>query len=113
MFCSDPHRKSHRKSVRGTNITTYSGTVSAPAETKTITHDRTYTFIIYPSQFQDYMNSPASYVPATYYYDDGTYKGTLNLTYAACSAPTPKGNPIGSFLEVRIFTTYSGTVIRK
>lgn len=94
-------------------FTTYSGTVYADDESKTTTYDKTYTFVINPTQFPNYMNSPSSYVPATYYYDDGTYRGTLGLTYAACSVPTATGNPIGSQLEVKIFTTYSGTVFHK
>lgn len=90
-------------------FTKYTGTVTAPDTTKTVTQSVTYTFTIYPSQLSNYMNSPASYVPSTYNYNDGTYSGTLYLTYAACGAPTPVGN----FLEVKIFTQYSGTVVHK
>ncbi|WFR58048.1 hypothetical protein QA584_03015 [Anaerocolumna sp. AGMB13025] len=89
--------------------TTYSGTVYAPDQSKTVSYDQSYTFTITPAQFSDYMNSPRSYVPASYYYNDGTYSGLLNLNYAACSAPIAVGN----YLEVRIFTTYTGTVYSK
>jgi hypothetical protein len=89
--------------------TTYSGTVYAPDLSKTVSYDQTYTFTITQSQFPDYMNSPRSYVPASYYYNDGTYSGSLTLTYAACSAPTAVGN----YLEIKIFTTYTGTVYSK
>lgn len=87
----------------------YSGTVTAMPLSKTVTYSTSYTFTISPSQFSNYMNSPASYVPSTYSYNDGTYQGTLNLTYAACSAPTSVGN----YLKVTIYTTYSGTVYSK
>lgn len=88
-------------------------TAFAADETKAVTFDKTYTFVISPSQFPSYMNSPSSYVPSTYYYDDGIYKGTLKLTSAICSSPTATGSPIGSQLGVKIFTKYAGTVIAK
>lgn len=94
-------------------LSSMSFTAFAGDETKTVTSDKTYTFVISPSQFPNYMNSPSSYVPSTYYYDDGTYKGTLNLTSAACSSPTATGSPIGSQLGVKIFAKYSGTVLEK
>lgn len=105
--CSAP--TSVGNDLQVTIFTKYSGTVTAPAESKTITYSTSYTYSINPSQFPDYMSSPASYVPATYNYNDGTYKGTLNLTRAACSAPTAVGN----YLQVTIFTDYSGTVYYK
>ncbi len=77
------------------------------ANSKTVTYETSYSFVIYSSQLNDYMSSPYSYVPATYNYNDGTYKGTLNITYAACGAPTSAG---GIFLNVTIYTRYSGTV---
>jgi hypothetical protein len=92
--------------LKVTIFATYSGTVTAPPLSKTVTYNTSYPFTISPSQFPDYMSSPSSYVPSTYYYSDGTYSSTLNLTYAACSAPTPVGN----YLQVTIYTTYSGTV---
>lgn len=95
--------------LRVTIYTTYSGTVTAPPYSKDITYNTSYTYLISPSQFSNYMSSPASYVPSTYYYNDGTYSGTLNLTYAACSAPTSVDN----YLRVTIFTDYSGTVYSK
>jgi hypothetical protein len=85
----------------------------AADETKTVTYDKAYTFVISSSQLPTYLYSPSSCVPATYYYDDGTYKGTLNLTSASCSSPTPTGNPVGSKLEVTISAKYSGTVIAR
>lgn len=92
-----------------TIYTKYTGTVTAPAESKTITYSTSYSFTITPAQFSNYMSSPASYVPSTYNYNDGSYHGTLNLTRAACSAPTAVGN----YLQVTIFTDYSGTVYYK
>lgn len=105
--CSAPISVGSKLQV--TIFATYSGTVTAPPLSKTVTYSTSYTFIINPAQFPNYMNSPASYVPSTYYYSDGTYQGTLNLTYAACSAPISVGND----LKVTIFTDYSGTVYSK
>ncbi len=86
----------------------YSGTVYA-RKTKTVSYDRLYTFIVSPSEFSNYANSPSSYVSPTYYYDDGTYRGTLNLTSAVCWSPIV----MGSQLQVRINASYSGTVTEK
>ncbi len=92
-------------------LVSLSFTAFAVDETKTVNYNKTYTFVINSSEFPTYMYSPSTCVPATYYYDDGTYKGTLNLTNASCSSPTPVGNPVGSKLEVTITATYSGTVL--
>ena len=90
-------------------LVSLSFTAFAVDETKTVTYNKTYTFVINSSEFPTYMYSPSTCVPATYYYDDGTYKGTLNLTSAYCSSPTP----VGSMLQVTISATYSGTVLEK
>jgi hypothetical protein len=107
-LCSSPTVTGNQLQV--SIYVTYSGTVSVPAKTKTVTYEKTYTFVISSSQIPDYMNSPSSHVPSTYYYNDGTYVGTLSLKSASCSSPTPTGNPIGSQLQVSIWATYSGTV---
>ncbi len=91
---------------------TYSGTVTIRSS-KTVTYEKAYTFVITPSQFPTYMYSASSCVPSTYNYDDGLYKGTLSLSYAGCSSPTPTGNPVGSMLQVTITATYTGTVYEK
>ncbi len=87
----------------------YTGTVTVLVPSKSVTYEKNYTFQISPSQLPDYMNSPSLYVPPVYYYNDGTYGGYIYLSYAACSAPTYVGN----YLEVTIFTRYSGTVLYK
>lgn len=89
-------------------ITSLSTTALAADRSKTVTYETTYTFLITPSQYPDYMNSPSSYVPTTYKYNDGTYKGTLNLTYATCYAPD---GVVGTYLRVKILTKYTGTVL--
>lgn len=89
-------------------LTSLSSTVLASDLTKTVTHDKTYTFLINPSDFPKYMDLPSSYIPQTYYYNDGTYKGTLYLTLAYCSAPA---GMVGDYLRVNIYAKYSGTVV--
>ncbi len=88
-------------------LTNLSTTTLASSVYKTVTHDTTYTFLITPSDFPKYMASPSSYVPSTYRYNDGTYKGTLNLTLAYCSPPS---RMVGGYLEVKVHAKYSATV---
>lgn len=88
-------------------LTNLSTTALASERSKTATYETTYTFLITASQFPNYMNSPSSYVPSTYQYNDGTYKGTLNLTYASCYAPDGLS---GYYIRVKIIAKYTGTV---
>ena len=85
----------------------YSGTVTVLVPSKSVTYEKTYTFRIKPSLFPNYMSSPSSYVPPVYYYNDGNYSGYIYLSYAACLAPYSAGD----YLDVRIATKYSGTVV--
>lgn len=88
-------------------LASLSTTAQASERSKTVTYEKEYTFLIVPSQFPNYMSSPSSYVPATHEYNDGEYKGTLNLKYAYCYAPDGLS---GNYLRVKIFAQYSGTV---
>ncbi len=87
-------------------LSSWSLTVFAVDETKTVNDSRMYYFIVSPSEFANYANSPASYVSSTISYNDGTYRGTLSLTRAMCWSPTY----MEGMLQVRICAEYSGTV---
>ncbi len=87
-------------------LSSLSLSVFAVDASKTVNTSRMYYFTVSPSEFANYANSPASYVSPTTYYDDGTYKGTLNLTRAMCWSPIVMGDQ----LQVRINAEYSGTV---
>ncbi len=88
-------------------LSSMSLTVFAIDESKIVNHSSLFTCIINASEFNNYANSPASYVSQTYYYNDGTYRGTLNLTRATCWSPSYISPGV---LQVRINTEYSGTV---
>lgn len=88
-------------------LSSLSTTVLASSVSKTATYETTYTFLITPSDFPKYMNSASTYVPQTHRYNDGTYKGTLNLTLAYCSPPS---GMVGNYLQVKVHAKYSGTV---
>ena len=88
-------------------LSSWSLTVFAIDESKTANYSSLFTCIINASDFDKYANSPASYVSQTYYYNDGTYRGTLNLTRAMCWSPTYISPGV---LQVRINAEYSGTV---
>jgi hypothetical protein len=88
-------------------LTNLSTTVLAANQSKTITHEIIYTFLITPSDFPKYYNSPSSYVSPTYKYNDGKYKGTLNLKSSFCCVPD---GMYGYYLRVKVYTFYSGTV---
>jgi len=97
---------------RVTIYTRYSGTVTSRM-TKTVTRKRSYTFVMDSSQVSNYLRSPSNYVPTSYKYDDGTYKGTLKLTSAKTYAPTIINNSYGITFRVTIYANYSGTVMEK
>lgn len=89
-------------------LTSLSSTVLASNLSKNVTYTKTYSFVIDPQDYPKYYESPSTYVPYTYYYNDGTYQGTLTLNYAYCGPPD---GVVGNFIRLNIHANYSGTVV--
>lgn len=53
------------------------------------------------------MNYPSFSVPSTYYYNDGTYEGMLNLSNCFCSPPMAGA---GGYYMLTIYYQYYGIV---
>jgi len=84
---------------------TYTGTVYAYATTKNVSHQTVYSFFVHYSQLSNYMYFPSYYIPQKYNYDDGTYKGILNLSYCYSYSSSSSGD----YYWVSIYAGYSGT----
>lgn len=87
-------------------LTCFTSTALASNLTKTVTRERTYTFYTDYNEAANYLGSPRSYIPLTISYDDGIYKGTLNIATTEGYVSYVKEN----VLEVKIKAKYTGTV---